>query len=242
MHGLVILDDGRRGDPSLADLVRPAQPGAGGRRQRQARPRERAAVHRQPGADRLHPAQAAVGARQRAAQFRARAQDAAAEGLRALPADRRVRHRSLGRLRHGGVRRGEPALVVRDDGRRSGSTARFCRGATNRAMSPARSRREVAELTGLAAGTPVVGGGGDQASSAVGNGIVEAGIVSCTLGTSGVVFAHMEKVAYDPAGPRPHVLPRGARQVARDGRDAGRGPEPAMVPQPTGARRRTTTR
>jgi xylulokinase len=34
----------------------------------------------------------------------------------------------------------------------------------------------------------------------VGNGIVESGVVSCTLGTSGVVFAHMEKVAYDPAG------------------------------------------
>jgi len=59
---------------------------------------------------------------------------------------------------------------------------------------------EVAALTGLKAGTPVVGGGGDQAESAVGNGIVEVGIVSCTLGTSGVVFAHMEKVAYDPAG------------------------------------------
>ena len=60
--------------------------------------------------------------------------------------------------------------------------------------------REVAELTGLKEGTPVVGGGGDQAASAVGNGIVEPGIVSCTLGTSGVVFAHMDKVAYDPAG------------------------------------------
>jgi xylulokinase len=59
---------------------------------------------------------------------------------------------------------------------------------------------QVAELTGLAAGTPVVGGGGDQAASAVGNGIVEPGIVSCTLGTSGVVFAHMDQVAYDPAG------------------------------------------
>jgi xylulokinase len=57
-----------------------------------------------------------------------------------------------------------------------------------------------AELTGLAAGTPVVGGGGDQAASAVGNGIVTPGIVSCTLGTSGVVFAHMEQVAYDPRG------------------------------------------
>ncbi|MFB3825715.1 MAG: xylulokinase [Bryobacteraceae bacterium] len=59
---------------------------------------------------------------------------------------------------------------------------------------------QAAEATGLKAGTPVVGGGGDQASSAVGNGIVEPGIVSCTLGTSGVVFAHMENVAYDLAG------------------------------------------
>jgi xylulokinase len=59
---------------------------------------------------------------------------------------------------------------------------------------------QIADLTGLAVGTPVVGGGGDQAASAVGNGIVEEGIVSCTLGTSGVVFAHMDKVAYDPAG------------------------------------------
>ncbi len=62
-----------------------------------------------------------------------------------------------------------------------------------------------AELTGLAAGTPVVGGGGDQAASAVGNGIVEAGVVSCTLGTSGVVFAHMEQPAYD-AGGRVHTF------------------------------------
>ncbi len=55
-------------------------------------------------------------------------------------------------------------------------------------------------LTGLAPGTPVAGGGGDQASSAVGNGVVEPGAVSCTLGTSGVIFAHMEDVAYDPGG------------------------------------------
>jgi xylulokinase len=57
-----------------------------------------------------------------------------------------------------------------------------------------------AERTGLAAGTPVVGGGGDQAASAVGNGIVAPGIASCTLGTSGVVFAHTETPAYDPRG------------------------------------------
>ena len=59
---------------------------------------------------------------------------------------------------------------------------------------------EAARDTGLEPGTPVVGGGGDQASSAVGNGIVETGVVSCTLGTSGVVFAHSDKPQYDPAG------------------------------------------
>ncbi len=59
---------------------------------------------------------------------------------------------------------------------------------------------EVATSLGLAPGTPVVGGGGDQAASAVGNGIVESGIMSCTLGTSGVVFAHMDQPHYDPKG------------------------------------------
>jgi xylulokinase len=45
-----------------------------------------------------------------------------------------------------------------------------------------------AAATGLAAGTPVVAGGGDQAAQAVGVGAVEPGIVALTLGTSGVVF------------------------------------------------------
>jgi len=59
---------------------------------------------------------------------------------------------------------------------------------------------QAAQLTGLTAGTPVVGGGGDQAAGAVGNGIVEPGIVSCTLGTSGVVFAHTDNAVWDPLG------------------------------------------
>ncbi len=65
--------------------------------------------------------------------------------------------------------------------------------------------REAAEATGLAEGTPVAAGAGDQAASAVGNGIVVTGVASCTLGTSGVVFAHMDEPAYDPAG-RVHTL------------------------------------
>jgi xylulokinase len=57
-----------------------------------------------------------------------------------------------------------------------------------------------AARTGLSAGTPVVAGAGDQAASAVGNGIVQTGLVSCTIGTSGVVFSHLDQVAYDPQG------------------------------------------
>lgn len=52
--------------------------------------------------------------------------------------------------------------------------------------------------TGLAAGTPVVAGGGDQAAGAVGNGVVREGPVLVTIGTSGVVFAAAEKPAVDP--------------------------------------------
>ncbi|MGC9358784.1 MAG: xylulokinase [Anaerolineae bacterium] len=59
---------------------------------------------------------------------------------------------------------------------------------------------EAAQLTGLSEGTPVVGGGGDQAASAVGTGIVEPGLVSVTLGTSGVVFAHTQEPKLDPRG------------------------------------------
>jgi xylulokinase len=59
---------------------------------------------------------------------------------------------------------------------------------------------EAACETGLEPGTPVVAGAGDQAASAVGNGIVKPGVVSCTLGTSGVVFAHSRQPAYDVAG------------------------------------------
>jgi xylulokinase len=52
-------------------------------------------------------------------------------------------------------------------------------------------------LTGLHAGIPVVGGGGDQACGAVGTGVVSAGIASVALGTSGVVFACQEHYSVD---------------------------------------------
>ena len=59
---------------------------------------------------------------------------------------------------------------------------------------------EVAQATGLKAGTPVVGGGGDQAAQAVGVGAVRPGIVALTLGTSGVVFASTGQPFIEPEG------------------------------------------
>ena len=57
-----------------------------------------------------------------------------------------------------------------------------------------------ARETGLAEGTPVVAGAGDQAAGAVGIGITQPGTVSATIGTSGVVFAATDRPALDPAG------------------------------------------
>ena len=54
--------------------------------------------------------------------------------------------------------------------------------------------------TSLRVGTPVVAGAGDQAAGAAGMGIVAAGTVSATIGTSGVVLAATDRPALDPRG------------------------------------------
>ena len=59
---------------------------------------------------------------------------------------------------------------------------------------------EAAKATGLLAGTPVIAGSGDQAAQAVGAGIVREGLVSVTLGTSGVVFAPSNSYRVEPQG------------------------------------------
>jgi xylulokinase len=59
---------------------------------------------------------------------------------------------------------------------------------------------DAAATTGLAPGTPVVAGGGDQAAQAVGVGAVREGTVALTLGTSGVVFAATNEPRIEPRG------------------------------------------
>ncbi len=58
--------------------------------------------------------------------------------------------------------------------------------------------KAAAAKMGLAEGTAVVAGGGDQPVGAVGNGVVADGLTSATMGTSGVVFTHAKKYTTDP--------------------------------------------
>ncbi len=59
---------------------------------------------------------------------------------------------------------------------------------------------EVAAELGLSKDCKVVGGAGDCAAGAVGNGVVKSGIVTASLGTSGVVFCHSDEPQYDKLG------------------------------------------
>jgi xylulokinase len=58
----------------------------------------------------------------------------------------------------------------------------------------------VAAELGLPAGLPVIAGGGDNAAAAVGTGITRTGVISSSIGTSGVLFAHADTIALDPQG------------------------------------------
>jgi xylulokinase len=58
--------------------------------------------------------------------------------------------------------------------------------------------REAAKALGLREGTPVVGGGADNAAGAVGSGIVREGRVFVSLGSSGVVLTPTDTFRVDP--------------------------------------------
>ena len=59
---------------------------------------------------------------------------------------------------------------------------------------------EAAKLLGLTTNCVVVGGAGDCAAGAIGNGIVSEGILSTSIGTSGVMFVYSDEVKIDPLG------------------------------------------
>ena len=61
-------------------------------------------------------------------------------------------------------------------------------------------RQNTSSELGLQRQLPVAAGGGDNAAAAVGNGIIRDGLASCSIGTSGVLFAHSDTLARDPSG------------------------------------------
>jgi xylulokinase len=59
---------------------------------------------------------------------------------------------------------------------------------------------DAARALGLPGGLPVAAGGGDNDAAAVGTAITRPGVLSSSIGTSGVLFAHVDDVAIDPSG------------------------------------------
>jgi xylulokinase len=57
-----------------------------------------------------------------------------------------------------------------------------------------------AKLLGLSTACRVVAGAGDCAAGAIGTGVVRRGVLSTSIGTSGVVFVHSDEVKIDPLG------------------------------------------
>lgn len=53
---------------------------------------------------------------------------------------------------------------------------------------------------GLTTACKVVGGAGDCAAGAIGNGVVRGGVLSTSIGTSGVMFVHSDTPQYDAQG------------------------------------------
>ncbi len=166
---------------------------------------------------------------------------AAAEGLRPLLPDRRVLQRRLRRLRHGDVRRGDAAVVAQDDGAaRPGRVDPARRGRVERgrpARSPPRRPRppdsRPARRSWAARATRRPARWATASSSRASS--------PCTLGTSGVVFAHLERANYDPAG-RVHTFCHavtGKWHVM--GVTQGAGTEPPVVPEPVAPGDRATT-
>jgi xylulokinase len=61
-------------------------------------------------------------------------------------------------------------------------------------------KKDAAKALGLTTDCIVVGGAGDCAANALGTGVVNSGTLSMSLGTSGVMFVHSDKMKVDPTG------------------------------------------
>jgi xylulokinase len=58
---------------------------------------------------------------------------------------------------------------------------------------------QAAEALGLVAGTPVAAGGADQACQALGSGLIDPGLASCTVGSGGQLLTPLAAPLYEPS-------------------------------------------
>ena len=210
MHGLVALD-------AAGAVIRPAILWNDGRTAAEcAEIEERVglerliALHRQPGADRLHRAEAAVAAPARARGVRAHRADHAAQGLRAPAALRRARDRHGRRVGDAAARRRAAGAGATRCSTRSSSTAPGCRGCSSRRRSRARRRD----------GVPVAAGRRRPGRGRAGRRRRPPGAALDRARHERRRVRRAARVRGRRARARARVLPRRARRLARDGRDA----------------------
>lgn len=63
-----------------------------------------------------------------------------------------------------------------------------------------KTNKESSQITGLIDSISIAGGGSDNTTGAIGSGIIKEGLISDSIGTSGVVFASSDKPVYDKEG------------------------------------------
>ena len=170
-----------------------------------------------------------------------RAHGAAAQGLRALAAHRRSRHRRGRRVGHAAVRR-RPPEMVRRDAARDGHRPWLAAGRVRRTGCHRRGHlccggrhRSACRPAGRGWWRRPGGRRHRDGRRAAGHGERDHG----HLGRR--VCGHRPPRARS-AGPRPHVLSRRARTLARDGRDAGRRALTPLVSRHLRRRRRVARR
>ncbi len=240
MHGLVLLDeDGEVLRPAI--LWNDQRTGAAVRRD--PPPAGQAAAdpdHRQRRADRLYRAQDPLGAAERARGVGARPPHPAAQGLRALQADRRLCHRQGRRRRHDPVRPQAARLVARGAGgarNSAGLSAADARRPGDHRLRLARSRRgDRAARRHPGHGRRRRPGGRRRGRrrGAAGHRVAGAGHVGRGL-------CHHGRPLRRAGGAPARLLPCRAGPLALYGRDALRGRQPALVPRHLCAGRRATT-
>ena len=234
MHGSVFLDaDGQVIRPALLwndqrTAAECAEIEEQGRRPRGADP-----DGRQPRPDRVHRPQAPLGPQPRAAAW-----DRVRQVL--LPKDY-IRYRLTGTYATE-VSDASGTLLLDVANRRW--SQRAARQARPRPGAPAPVLREPRGLgegqraggaaTGLAAGTPVVGGGGDQPAGRGGQRDRPAGGRLGHDGDLGRRLRPRRRARLRPAGPAPARLPRGPGRLARHGRRARGRRQLPVVPQRAG--------